>query len=332
MNLLVFLDVAADVRIPPERDPRSGRVREDWLVWEVDPGGARALDLALALASHRPNGHVTVIHLGPPEHDVFLRQTLARGCDRAIRIWDDEAAEARTAGKALILAAAAQAAGFDLILSGDRGVIGAGGQVGVLTAAHLGVACVTEVGTATLSTDSRHLEATRELERGFREKVEARLPVVITVAGGGATDGRRPADGDGAGAASALVRTFPYGRSPTWAWLSARRARPTDRSNWSGSAPPPAASSPRSARSDLARVRPHLGTCPRHGAKPGRAAGQAAGRRGGPGGVRGPSGRGLAGPPTVRRRRCCKRPAAGDGAAASRPTGDGLLLEPGDPK
>ena len=79
MKVLVFLDVAADVRIPPERDPRSGRVREEWLVPEVDPAGARALDLALALVADRPNGQLTVIHLGPPEHDSFLRQALARG-------------------------------------------------------------------------------------------------------------------------------------------------------------------------------------------------------------------------------------------------------------
>ena len=69
MKVLVFLDVAVDVRIPPERDPRSGRVREDWLVTEIDPAGARALDLALALTSDRPNGHLTAVHLGPPEHD-----------------------------------------------------------------------------------------------------------------------------------------------------------------------------------------------------------------------------------------------------------------------
>ena len=197
MKVLVFVDVAADVRIPPQRDPRSGRVREDWLVPEVDPAGARALDMALALTYDRPSGHLTVIHLGPPAHDSFLRQALARGCDRAIRVWDAEASEARTAGKALILAAAAQAAGYDLVLTGSRGVVGSGGQLGVLLAAQLAVPCVTEVGAAALSADSRRLEAIRDLERGFRETVEAGLPVVITVAGGG------PAGGDGVAPADA---------------------------------------------------------------------------------------------------------------------------------
>ena len=71
MKALVFLDVAADVRIQPERDPRSGRVREDRLVREIDPAGARALDLALTLTADRPNGQVTVIHLGPPDNEGF---------------------------------------------------------------------------------------------------------------------------------------------------------------------------------------------------------------------------------------------------------------------
>lgn len=171
-------------------------MREEWLVSEIDPAGARALNLALALISDRPNGHHTVIHLGPPEHESFLRHALAHGCDRAIRVWDDEAAEARMAGKALILAAAAQAAGYDLVLTGSRGVIGSGGQLGVLLAAHLGLPCVTEVGTAALSADSRRLEAVRDLERGFREKVEVGLPAVVTVAGGGPAAGGGPTPAD----------------------------------------------------------------------------------------------------------------------------------------
>ncbi len=168
MKVLVLLDVAADVRIAPERDPRSGRVREDRLVREVDPAGARALDLALALTADRPNGQVTVIHLGPAENDGFLREALARGCARAIRVWDEEAGAARTAGKAAVLAAAAQAAGFDLVLAGDCGVIGAGGQLGVLWRRRIcGCPASPRVGAAALSADAHRLTATRELERRF---------------------------------------------------------------------------------------------------------------------------------------------------------------------
>jgi electron transfer flavoprotein beta subunit len=206
MRVLVCLDVAADVRIPPERDPRSGRVRQDWLVREVDPGSARALDLALALTGDRPNGAVTVLHLGPAANESSLRQALARGCHRAVRVWDEEAIEAGTAGKALVLAAAGEAAGYDLVLTGARGVIGAGGQLGVLVAARLGVPCVTEVGAAELSPDSHHLRATRHLERGFREKVEIALPAVITVsASPGAADGTGGAAGGATGAAPVSV-------------------------------------------------------------------------------------------------------------------------------
>ncbi len=40
-------------------------MREEWLVREVDPASARALDLALALIADRPNGQVTVDPSGP---------------------------------------------------------------------------------------------------------------------------------------------------------------------------------------------------------------------------------------------------------------------------
>jgi len=186
MKVLVLLDVAPDVRIPPERDPRSRRVREDRLVREVDPAGARAVGLALELTAGRPNGTVTILHLGEAENERFLRDALAQGCSQAVRIWDEEAAAARTAGKAAVLAAAAQVLAPDLVLAGVSGVIDSGGQVGVLVASQLSLPCVTQVGAATLSADARRITATRELDRGFREIVEASLPVVLTVAAGAA--------------------------------------------------------------------------------------------------------------------------------------------------
>jgi len=202
--VLVLLEVGVDVRIAPPRDVRSGRVRKEWLVREVDPGSARALDLALRLKSDRPGTQVTVMHLGAPDSEPWLRHSLARGADRTIRVWDDELdalggeAGVHVRAKALVLAAAARAAGYDLILCGAAGVVDAGGQLGVLRAADLGMPCVTQVvdlagaghadgdgavedAAAGLGAGPRRLRLMRALDRGFSEHVEVRLPAVATV-------------------------------------------------------------------------------------------------------------------------------------------------------
>jgi electron transfer flavoprotein beta subunit len=186
-HVLVLMEVGADVRVPPDRDPRSGRVRDEWLVREIDPASAAAFELALNLKASRPEVEVTAIHLGPADHEIWLRQLLARGADRVIRVWDEEFTGLRAAGKAVVLAAAAEAAGFDLVLAGAVGVLDAGGQLGVLLAAHLGVPCVTQAVDVTLTDSGAHtnvLHITRALDRGFRERVQTTLPAVATVSAG----------------------------------------------------------------------------------------------------------------------------------------------------
>ncbi|MCZ7664565.1 MAG: hypothetical protein M5U22_17280 [Thermoleophilia bacterium] len=179
LRMVVLLELSDDVRVPPQRHPRSGRVRASWQVRQVDPAAARALDVALA--SRAGAREALALHLGPEEHESCLRDALARGCNQALRVWDEECAAARTQGKAMILAAAARVSGFDLLLAGTASAAGAGGQVGVLAAAHLGVPCVTQ------AIDLEVLPAgvvrvTRALAGGFREVVEVDLPAVVTVA------------------------------------------------------------------------------------------------------------------------------------------------------
>jgi electron transfer flavoprotein beta subunit len=194
MRILVLLEVGADVRIPPELDPRSGRVRAEWLVREPDPASARALELALALKTPEGDPDVTVVHLGPAKAELWLRQAIAHGADAAVRVWSDELDGAGAAGKALVLATAAQAAGFDLVLAGAAGVVDASGQLGVLIAEHLGVPCVTQaedlVTREAGGTDA--IEVTRGLDRGFRERVAVRPPAVVTVSPGPQGAGHAP--------------------------------------------------------------------------------------------------------------------------------------------
>lgn len=184
MKILVLLEVGADVRVPPQLDPRSERVREEWLVRQPDPACERALALALGLAAGESGAEVTVVHLGPAQGEPWLRRALAAGAGSAVRVWSDELAGVGAAGKAVVLAEAARAAGFDLVLAGARGVVDGSGTLGVLLADELGVPCVTQVEAAARAADdaAEGVELTRALDRGYRERVVAPLPLVATVA------------------------------------------------------------------------------------------------------------------------------------------------------
>ncbi|MBU2600978.1 MAG: hypothetical protein KKA32_02250 [Actinobacteria bacterium] len=184
MRILVLLEWADDVRIPPWRDPRSGRVRPEWQVPRLEPGCARALDLALEFkaaasaaetdtASDAPSEsaagpasgpatdtaadsttdavpraatHVGVVALtiGPEEGDSLLREALARGCDEVVRVWSAECLGLHAPGKAVVLAAAARALRCDLVLAGTSSPTTASARVGVLVAEHLDVPSVTQ--------------------------------------------------------------------------------------------------------------------------------------------------------------------------------------------
>ena len=116
-----------------------------------------------------------------------MRREAARGCDGALRVWDAELAGAGTQVKALVLAAAAAGRGFDLVLAGAASLSSAGGQLGVLVAAHLGVPCVTQAcaiepaGAGPDAAGPDALVVTRALAGGYRERVAVTLPAVVTV-------------------------------------------------------------------------------------------------------------------------------------------------------
>ncbi len=187
----MLLESADDVRIPPRRDRRSGRLRAEWQVRRLDPAGARALDVALALKAGRPGTEAVAVLLGPEDDDIFLREALARGCDEAVRIWDEGCLHVHAPGKALILAAAARVLRCELVLAGAASAASAAAQVGVLVAAHLDVPCVTQAAHLDMppaaggaggdeEETAAGVRATRALAGGFREVVEVSLPAAVT--------------------------------------------------------------------------------------------------------------------------------------------------------
>jgi electron transfer flavoprotein beta subunit len=185
VRIVVVQRLAYDVQIPPLLDLRSGRVKPEWQVSEINPPDARALDLGLQLKRAHPGTQVTLLHVGPPEIEPWLREGLARGCDGALRIWEEELAPSREAEDAVVLAGAAGSCGYDLILLGGSHAGETGAQTAQLLAAELGVPCLEAALELRPAAETAWLEVTRALMGGFTERLEVRLPAVVAVGGAG---------------------------------------------------------------------------------------------------------------------------------------------------
>jgi electron transfer flavoprotein beta subunit len=146
--------------------------------FELNPFDEFAVEEALRLKEKAGGGTVTVLTLGPSEAQKELRNELARGCDKAVLLRDDQL-EARDAFSiATTLAEALRKLNPKIVLFGKQAVDRDNGHVGTMVATMLGYACVTEVVKVEL--DGERLRCEREIEGGAREVVEASLPAVLT--------------------------------------------------------------------------------------------------------------------------------------------------------
>lgn len=121
---------------------------------------------------------VTALSIGPDRVAEVLRKAMAMGCDRAVHIRDESAAERDPWQIASMIAGYARPKGFDLILTGMQSIDRCSAQVGLLTAELLGIAGVSTV--VGFSLDGRKVMVERELESGARGAVSFDLPALVT--------------------------------------------------------------------------------------------------------------------------------------------------------
>ncbi len=169
-----------------------------------DPGRMSSLP-----ETGRPVATVEVLTLGPEDAEGALRAALAIGADTAVRLWNSQAAEwgpftvaaalaaylRREAGRrattrvaptmdgSSVSGLSPKGSGPDLILCGDTTSDWSSGIVGPALAQLLDLPQATGVTQLKLREDQRTLQVERKLERGYRELLEAGLPLLITVTG-----------------------------------------------------------------------------------------------------------------------------------------------------
>jgi electron transfer flavoprotein beta subunit len=130
---------------------------------------------------------IEVLTLGPKDAEGALRAALAIGADSAVRLWNSYADEWGPFTVAAAIAGYLQNETFipDLVLCGDASSEWSSGIVGPALAQQLDLPQATSVMQLTLleERDPVTLQLTRKLERGYRELLEAELPLLITVTG-----------------------------------------------------------------------------------------------------------------------------------------------------
>ena len=149
--------------------------------FEMNEPDAYALEEALRL-KERHGGEVVVCSAGPARAAQVVREALARGADRAIRVEGDGLAAADASMVAGALAAAIRDEAFDLVLTGLQSDDQGFAQTGVVLAELLGIPHATIIMEVQVA--EGRLRVKRELEGGWFQWVSMPAPALLTIQSG----------------------------------------------------------------------------------------------------------------------------------------------------
>lgn len=158
-------------------------VEADFHVFDLNEWDHYALEEALRL-KEGANGdgiEVVVVTVGPEHADEELRKCLAKGADRAIRIWSDELEDADPVGVARALAALARREAPDMIFAGVQASDHAYGATGMALAGLLDWPHAAVVAGLEYAPGAGTASARRELEGGAYANVTVQCPAVLTL-------------------------------------------------------------------------------------------------------------------------------------------------------
>src|ERR1700722_16846711 len=157
-------------------------VDPDFLIRDLNEWDDFSLEEAVKIkeASTEPV-EVVAVSAGPEEADEILRKCLAKGADRAVRIWDDAIEGSDPIAVARLLAAAARREAPDLLFAGVRSSDQSFASPGIATAAFLDWPHAAVVSQLSFTPGAATAVLRRELEGGLLQELEIQCPAVLTI-------------------------------------------------------------------------------------------------------------------------------------------------------
>ena len=180
MKILVTVTEVASVDDEFEIDGLT--IDDRYLTHDLNEWDEYAVEEAVQIAEDGEEVEVVTVTIGSEETEDTIRQALAKGADRAIRVWDDTLAEAgllTPAIKSQVLAAVVEAESPDLVLTGVQTADTAFGATGVSLASAIDWSWAAVVNDLELDDGVAHVH--RELEGGVEELTDVQLPAVLTI-------------------------------------------------------------------------------------------------------------------------------------------------------
>ncbi|WP_430504386.1 electron transfer flavoprotein subunit beta/FixA family protein [Haloparvum sp. PAK95] len=179
MKVLVTVKEVAEV--DDDFEIEGTEVAESSLEYDLNEWDDYAVEAGVQLSEDGPADEVVSVTIGPERSEETIRMALAKGVDRAVRVWDDAIEEEflDVAGKASLLEAVVEEEEPDLVLSGVQAADDSFGATGVALADRIGFEHAAVVNDLELEGDVASVR--RELEGGVEELTDVDLPAVLTV-------------------------------------------------------------------------------------------------------------------------------------------------------
>ncbi|TYT62328.1 electron transfer flavoprotein subunit beta/FixA family protein [Natrialba swarupiae] len=182
MKILVTVSEVATVEDAFEIDGTT--IADQYLGADLNEWDDYAVEEAVQLQEADLADEVVTVTIGPEDADQTIRQALAKGADRALRVWDDDLADVGLLDpgtKADLLAAVVDDEQPDLVLSGVQTGDDSFGATGVALADRVGYQWAAVVNHLEHEFADDTASVRRELEGGVEELTDVDLPAVLTI-------------------------------------------------------------------------------------------------------------------------------------------------------
>ena len=182
MKVLVAVAEVADVEDEFEIDGLA--IDEQYLSYDLNEWDDYAVEAGVQLQEAGDDVEVVSVTIGPERADETIRMALAKGVDRAVRVWDDNLEKTEyldSETKADVLAAVVEDEQPDLVLTGVQSDDTAFGATGVALAEEVDFEWAAVVNHLDYEPGGDVASVHRELEGGVEELTDVELPAVLTI-------------------------------------------------------------------------------------------------------------------------------------------------------